>query len=340
MQLNLTVNSDYATLPGSDPDLFFWATTSDTHIIDFRAKLDDTTNTHYFFSSGDSSGDVFWISHTAGVGLRFFYRSGAGDTDVQTSHLITDSDWHHYVFIVHNNIMAVYADGVQVGYGTFSVTQTPYNHPLHIGAYSFNGNPTSGFLDGSMDEIRIQNSNELDGQTLAPNGGLTDTYVVPTQAYAVIPPPTGTPPTYGLDGDTKLLLHADSPDNGDKELIDNAGRHVTTLVGTAQLSTTEKKFGSTSLWFDGNSDKTTTPDSADWNFMGGPADQVIECWINSPLNQYGVVFAQAEGPGNEYDLAVFDDGRILAFSRIQNVIRLNAISLRVQYYQILGITLL
>lgn len=43
------------------------------------------------------------------------------------------------------------------------------------------------------------------------------------------------------------------------------GHHPVTFVGTAQLDTAVKKFGSSSLLLDGNSDYLSIPDNTDWN---------------------------------------------------------------------------
>jgi hypothetical protein len=50
-----------------------------------------------------------------------------------------------------------------------------------------------------------------------------------------------------------------------------------TFVGTAQLDTAQKKFGSASLVLDGNSDYLTTPDHADWSF--GTGDFTVDFWV-------------------------------------------------------------
>lgn len=44
---------------------------------------------------------------------------------------------------------------------------------------------------------------------------------------------------------------------------------VITFGGTAQLDTSQKKYGTASVLFDGNSDYVTVPDSPDWNFGTG-----------------------------------------------------------------------
>lgn len=46
--------------------------------------------------------------------------------------------------------------------------------------------------------------------------------------------------------------------------------HTLTAVGNAQIDTAQFKFGSSSLLLDGNGDRVTAADSANWNFGSGP----------------------------------------------------------------------
>ena len=53
--------------------------------------------------------------------------------------------------------------------------------------------------------------------------------------------------------------------------------YAITFVGTAQLSTAQKKFGSSSLLLDGDSDYLTAPDNDDWFF--GSSSFTIDVWV-------------------------------------------------------------
>ena len=56
-------------------------------------------------------------------------------------------------------------------------------------------------------------------------------------------------------GDVFLLLHMDGS-NGSTTITDSSSNSFSvTAYGNAQLSTTEKKFGTASAYFDGNSDE-------------------------------------------------------------------------------------
>ncbi len=63
----------------------------------------------------------------------------------------------------------------------------------------------------------------------------------------------------------------------DSSMEDQARNHSVTKSGTAQLSTSVKKFGTSSLSLDGNSDYLTIPNNADFQF--GVGNFTIEAWV-------------------------------------------------------------
>ena len=100
-----------------------------------------------------------------------------------------------------------------------------------------------------------------------------------------------------VDIDTKLLLHFDGTD-GQTTTIDSTGNHIITLKNTAQLDTDYKKFGSSSLLLDGNSDYVTVPDSDDWNIVNSNIDDwTIDFFIKfvSPTAQEYLVCQSEDG---------------------------------------------
>ena len=75
-----------------------------------------------------------------------------------------------------------------------------------------------------------------------------------------------------------LLLHGDGT-NGSTTITDSSSNAFTvTANGDAQISTTESKFGGSSLYFDGVGDYLTVPTSSDLSFDG---DFTIEFWMKT-----------------------------------------------------------
>jgi len=81
--------------------------------------------------------------------------------------------------------------------------------------------------------------------------------------------------TMGFDTYTKLKSTFDGADAATAYWDDIAGAY--TFVGTAQLDTAQKKFGTASLLLDGNSDYVTQLDSASWYF--GTGNFTIDFWV-------------------------------------------------------------
>jgi hypothetical protein len=82
-----------------------------------------------------------------------------------------------------------------------------------------------------------------------------------------------------LDAYTKLLLHGDGT-NGSTTFTDSSPNPKTiTPYGNVQISTAQSKFSGSSMYFDGNEDYLSVPDSDDFNFGGG--DFTIDLWVNA-----------------------------------------------------------
>ena len=77
-------------------------------------------------------------------------------------------------------------------------------------------------------------------------------------------------------GSVSLLLHGNGT-NGSTTITDSSPTPKTvTAVGNAQISTTQSKFGGSSIAFDGTGDYLTVPNSSDLQF--GSGDFTIETW--------------------------------------------------------------
>ena len=80
-------------------------------------------------------------------------------------------------------------------------------------------------------------------------------------------------------GSVSLLLHGDGT-NGSTTITDSSPSAKTaTLVGDAQISTAQSKFGGSSIVFDKVADRITYASSTDFAF--GTGDFTIESWIYS-----------------------------------------------------------
>jgi hypothetical protein len=79
---------------------------------------------------------------------------------------------------------------------------------------------------------------------------------------------------------TKLLLSHDHSVDSSTEFLDSGNTgHVVTSVGTSQMSTAQKKFGSGSLLLDGDSDYLTVPDHANFDLVADTTNYTVEFWV-------------------------------------------------------------
>lgn len=84
----------------------------------------------------------------------------------------------------------------------------------------------------------------------------------------------------GIDSNTKLMLHCNGADESTTFTDSSPSSHIVTAQGTAQLDTAEKKWGSASGSFDGDSDYLTTPDSSDWDIFASNSDNwTFDCQV-------------------------------------------------------------
>ena len=178
--LLLDGDSDYLTAADST-DWDICATADENWTIDFWISLTTHAGAYDGFVSQVTDGNNgWWIAHAHGSGISFDVWSGGGSAIATGSGgEITDSNWHHIALCRVGSKYAIYKDGVQVNYtddaSTFSSTGL-----LQIGAWDNGEASYRGFVNGYIDELRVQKSNYFNA---SPNVGLTNTIGVPGRAY-------------------------------------------------------------------------------------------------------------------------------------------------------------
>ena len=114
--------------------------------------------------------------------------------------------------------------------------------------------------------------------------------LVRTNAFALV----------GIDDYTVLMLHFNG-DDGSTEFGDSSFKdHTVTTFGSAQVDAGQKKLGTGSAYFDGNSGYLSIPDSADWDLNNG--DFTIDFWVrfNGFNIQSNPIIGQFENPQNSW----------------------------------------
>jgi len=109
-----------------------------------------------------------------------------------------------------------------------------------------------------------------------------------------------------LDSYTKLISHFDGVDAVTTYTAETG--QTVTFVGTAQLDTAQKKFGTASLLLDGDSDFVTVPDSANWNF--GAGDFTIDCWVRFNVVGDTILVGQFASESSKWEM-LYITGRLI-----------------------------
>jgi hypothetical protein len=150
---------------------------------------------------------------------------------------------------------------------------------------------------------KASNWNTLISVQAQGNGPWKAAYTVPRPStpmcYSLIPSQTQGPAT--PDEYSKLLLHFDGADAA-TSTVDSTALHPTiNFVGTAQLDTAQKEFGSASLLLDGDSDYISVADSDDWAF--GSGNFTIDMWIRpADIRREGVIYYQETGTDGQNEI--------------------------------------
>ena len=103
--------------------------------------------------------------------------------------------------------------------------------------------------------------------------------------------------------------------NGEGTINDSSGSdHVITAHGDVAVSTVEKKFGNSSVYFDGTGDYLTISDNEDWNF--GTGDFTIDLWIRLDIAHidYGGILGQSINASNRIILSYDGTNNIFWFN--------------------------
>ena len=257
------VNGASAYFDGADSDLVVAdnsdvVATGDYTLDVWLYPTNNVQRTHNpsIYRSGTTQ--LYMVS--SGNPLRWY----ADGVDIQSSSLDLNS-WNHVAAVRYgtgSNNVSLYVNGVRKGQGTNTGTMGSSSNN-RIGSYS----GTTGEYDGYICDLRL-----LVGTALYTGS----TYTIPTAPLTAIT-------------NTKLLLNMQ-----DGQAIDSAAQNNLTLYGNAKLSTTQAKFGDTSLYLDGTGDYAYVYPKY---FTFGTGDFTVEfqLYLNAGTTQSVVSFLSADG---------------------------------------------
>jgi hypothetical protein len=198
-----------------------------------------------------------WFFGIDASNLPYFY-----DGTTYTSAIaLQNNAWNHIAVVKTSGVLKIFVNGVQA----YSATNTN----------SFNGTGTA----------------QIGGAAAYTIGYISNLRVVKgTAVYTA----AFTPPTTPLTAITNTSLLLNYVNGG---IYDNAMQNNLITVGNAQISTTQSKFGGSSMYFDGTGDWLTAIDTP--NLQLGTGNFTIEGWfyLNAIGVAYGIVSKGAAATG-------------------------------------------
>ena len=223
-----------------------------------------------FVMNGNGSDAVFWACR----GSNLDFTNNDDTAGALSTTYPTLNAWTHLAVVRSGTTVSLYKNGVRQATATSSFNWSQTNF-----TFMAPNAGTSVFTNGYMSDARI-----LKGAT---------TYN-PSSTTITVP----TAPLTTVSG-TSVLLNMT---NG--AIFDNAMMANQETVGSAQISTSVKKFGTGSLAFDGDGDWLKAPNSP--NFDMGSGNFTIEGWFYQ-LGTGGQICAKYEA-GNQASWAIGFDG--------------------------------
>ena len=214
-----------------------------------------TNNRHLFEQRVGTTTQAAGLIFADTTGALNYHANGAVQI-VSSASALTTNTWYHIAVSRSGTSTRMFLEGVQVG-NTYTDTTTYLNQPMVFGSRA---SDTLNCLSGFLDEVRVSNTARYTANFTPPSEPFTN------------------------DDNTLLLLHFEGT-NASREFFDDTGTRSKlpiSQVGDAQISTAEKKFGSSSLYLDGTGDylQLTYTNSLILRL----SDWCIEMWIYPQRN--------------------------------------------------------
>ena len=234
-------NSDYLSVPDNDS----WAL-GNNFTIECWVYFTTTSGIQQFINQRASSSDAWQFLYNYPNSGDLTFKFADGNVAINKPWSPTVGQWYHIAVTRSSSTWYLFANGVQLGATATNSTTFP-----NIAASVWVGtlqNPTAESFVGYMCDMRVVKSS------------------VYTTAF--------TPPTAPLTAiaTTQLLLNYTNAG-----IVDNAMMTNLETVGDVKISTTQSKFGGSSMYFDGTGDYLITPANPVSNL--GTGDFTIEMWV-------------------------------------------------------------
>ena len=245
--------------------------TTDWTIELFLNPVSQAADTGFFQLSGvvgGFQGGAAWLNSiafvTANQKARVYINSGAYSSTTST---VLNNSWQHIAIVKFNNAIRIYFNGnLDISFGTLG--ELPDSHNYTCQSLVIGGGYSTNYLTNTY----ISNFRIVAGTAL-----YTANFTPPTE------------PSTAITNTTFLL------DAANAGITDSSSNIDVTTVGTAKISTTQKKFGTSSMYFDGSAGCYLKLPAGSLNFSA--SDFTIDFWYykTSQAPTGGRLFQTADG---------------------------------------------
>ena len=204
----------------------------------------------YFSAFSSGSPNIFsLIAASSSSGFQVFVSSAGIGVRSNSANIILATgspkvgQWYHIALVRNSGTITLYSNGVSIGSTatayTFSDTQ-----------FNSGWTPVGQYFGGYVSNIRYSN----------------------TAIYTA----TFTPPTAPFKAISSTVLLVNGTNAG---IIDSSQKIDLSTYGSAAISTTQSKFGGTSMYFDGSTGYVRAPHNAMLDLSTGAPNFTVECWF-------------------------------------------------------------
>jgi hypothetical protein len=172
-------------------------------------------------------------------------QAGGASQATSAAGAVVNNTWYHFAFVRNAGTAYIYVNGVSVASGAATGNLSALTNPFYIG---YIGEGYGVLISGYISNFRYVNGTAV----------YTSNFVPPSAPVTAIT-------------NTQLLTNFTNAG-----IYDATMQNVLETVGDAKISTTQSKFGGSSMFFDGTGDYLTIPTSPNLQF--GTGDFTLELW--------------------------------------------------------------
>jgi hypothetical protein len=216
-----------------------------------------------------STGKLRWsVSSGTGLGTNLFINTSTATLSLNT--------WYHIALVRNGSNFKGYINGIEDPSLSFSSTGILKDSVENFTIGFQNNCLPDYYFKGYIDEFRLSKGIARWTSNFTPSG-------IPKVSRLWV------------DSYTKMLMHFDGS-SGSTNFIDEC-YHWVMPNGNVQISSSNSKFGGSSVYFDGNGDYLEIPSSSDFDILGG--DFTIDFWFKA-MDLSGKIMAFAVKDGTFY----------------------------------------